>query len=115
MRGFPKLFTTFLLGGATATALHHLPDLHHEDYTDTLKNRAYAATPFVSNRPTEIMKFGFPGNTNLKMRSNYVLSYDRRNRNPIWVFEHLNKQLISSTKNTVDRKYFDFVGISLFS
>lgn len=75
------------------------------------KKDLIAATPIAlsqPSRPTDIMKFGFPGNTNLKMRSNYVLSYDQRCRNPIWVFEHLTKENTSKTEYTVDRSKFDF-------
>ena len=47
---------------------------------------------------------------NVQMRENYVLSYDRRSRNAHWVFEHLTKDLIQRTENTVDREECQFAG-----
>jgi len=53
------------------------------------------------------MKFGFPTLDQLKFRSDYVLSYDRKNRTAFWVFEHLTES--SCTKNDgVERKKCDF-------
>lgn len=46
----------------------------------------------------------------VQIRQNYVSSYDRRCRNPHWVFEHLTKDLIDRTEDTVDRVTFGFVG-----
>ena len=34
-------------------------------------------------------RFGFPGLDNIRAQSDYILSYDRRNRVAHWVFEHL--------------------------
>lgn len=34
-------------------------------------------------------RFGLPSNDNLKLCDNFILSYDRRLRHPIWVLEHL--------------------------
>lgn len=76
-----------------------------------------AATPFVPdkagalpdnpNRVSEIMKYGFPGMDNIRSYSNYVLSYDRRNRVAHWVFEHLTAEGVKSTAG-VDRSKCDF-------
>nr|XP_009859536.1 endonuclease G, mitochondrial-like [Ciona intestinalis] len=60
------------------------------------------------DRPNQIMRYGFPTNSNLKVRSNYVLSYDRRNRNPNWVFEHLNIDIIKKTKDSIERDQLAF-------
>jgi len=40
-------------------------------------------------RVSQIMRFGFPGLDNIRAQSDYILSYDRRNRVAHWVFEHL--------------------------
>ena len=34
-------------------------------------------------------RFGFPGLDHIRSQQDYILSYDRRNRVPHWVFEHL--------------------------
>lgn len=44
------------------------------------------ATP---TRISQIMKYGFPSLDYVRSYSDYVLSYDRRNRVPSWVFEHI--------------------------
>lgn len=41
------------------------------------------------SRISQIMKYGFPGLDNIRSYSDYVLSYDKRNRVAHWVFEHL--------------------------
>lgn len=43
---------------------------------------------------SEIMRLGFPGLDNLRYHSDYVLSYDKRNRTAHWVVEHLTKENI---------------------
>lgn len=50
--------------------------------------------PETSSRPSQIMRFGFPGFDAVKSKKDYVLSYDRRNRVPNWVVEHLTKDSI---------------------
>ena len=45
----------------------------------------------AAGRVGQIMRFGFPGLDNIRSHSDYVLSYDRRNRVPHWVFEHLTR------------------------
>lgn len=37
----------------------------------------------------QIMRFGFPGLTNVRALDDYIISYDTRNRIPFWVCEHL--------------------------
>lgn len=63
----------------------------------------------VSNgkRVSEIMKYGFPGLDNVRSYSDYVLSYDRRNRVAHWVFEHLTAESVKSNPS-VDRNKCDF-------
>lgn len=59
------------------------------------------------NRVSQIMKYGFPGLDNIRSYSDYVLSYDRRNRVAHWVFEHLTPENVKSNPN-VDRSKCDF-------
>ncbi|KPJ07662.1 Endonuclease G, mitochondrial [Papilio machaon] len=69
-----------------------------------------AATPYTesgSTRVSQIMKYGFPGMDNIRSYDDFVLSYDRRNRVPHWVFEHLTKKHIEKN-DQVDRSKCDF-------
>lgn len=45
------------------------------------------------------MKYGFPGMDNIRSYSDYVLSYDRRNRVAHWTFEHLTPQSVEANEN----------------
>lgn len=63
--------------------------------------------PSNTSRISQIMKYGFPGLDNVRSYSDYVLSYDRRNRVAHWVFEHLTAASIKSNDN-VDRSKCDF-------
>ncbi|KAH8416040.1 hypothetical protein KR222_007124 [Zaprionus bogoriensis] len=62
------------------------------------------ATP---SRIAQIMKYGFPGLDNVRSQTDYVLSYDRRNRVPHWVFEHLTAESVARNEE-VDRAKCDF-------
>lgn len=62
------------------------------------------ATP---QRVGEIMKYGFPSLDSVRSYSDFVLSYDRRNRVPNWVFEHITAESIAKNEN-VDRSKCDF-------
>lgn len=71
-----------------------------------------AATPFSSDgkaidRVSQIMKFGFPGLDHVRSYEDFVVSYDRRNRVPHWVFEHLTKEHVKSN-DAVDRSKCQF-------
>lgn len=77
-----------------------------------------AATAFVpeapqpsklpsENRVAQIMKHGFPGMDNIRSYSDYVLSYDRRNRVAHWVFEHLTAEGVKASPN-VNRNKCEF-------
>ena len=58
-------------------------------------------------RVAQIMRFGFPGLDNIRSHANYVLSYDRRNRLPHWVFEHLTQEGARRAEG-VDRQRSEF-------
>ncbi|CAB3360683.1 Hypothetical predicted protein [Cloeon dipterum] len=72
-----------------------------------------AATPLESaitkpvNRVSEIMRFGFPSLDNIRSLDDFVLSYDKRNRVPNWVFEHITKDSVKKN-DKVDRAKCDF-------
>lgn len=55
------------------------------------------------------MQFGFPGFETLRSRKSFVLSYDRRNRVPNWVFEHLTPKHIEYNENVnrVKSEFFE--------
>ena len=53
------------------------------------------------------MRYGFPGLDHVRSYDDFVLSYDRRNRVPHWVFEHLTKSSVAYN-NEVDRSKCDF-------
>lgn len=54
------------------------------------------------------MKYGFPSLDNIRSFDDYVLSYDRRNRVPNWVFEHLTKANIAPN-DQIDRSKCEFM------
>ncbi|OQV24840.1 Endonuclease G, mitochondrial [Hypsibius exemplaris] len=59
------------------------------------------------HRVSEIMAYGFPTTDYVRSRSDYVLAYDRKNRNALWVAEHLTaERLLDRTK--VSRKLSAF-------
>jgi endonuclease G, mitochondrial len=66
-----------------------------------------SVVPKQVNRISQIMKHGFPSLDSIRSFDDYVLSYDKRNRVPHWVFEHLTAENVQS-KETVDRSKCDF-------
>jgi endonuclease G len=69
----------------------------------------FESSPLSSkpSRVSQIMKFGFPGLDTVRSFDEYVLSYDRRNRVPHWVFEHLTKEALVYNES-VDRSKCEF-------
>ncbi|CAD7077497.1 unnamed protein product [Hermetia illucens] len=59
------------------------------------------------SRISEIMKYGYPGMDQILSYSDFVVSYDRRNRVPHWVFEHITPESVRSNNN-VDRSKCNF-------
>ncbi|XP_011554748.3 endonuclease G, mitochondrial [Plutella xylostella] len=66
-----------------------------------------SGSPKDTSRVSQIMKYGFPSLDNVRSYDDFVLSYDRRNRVPNWVFEHLTKEHIQKNPS-VDRSKCDF-------
>jgi len=60
-----------------------------------------------SPRVSQIMRFGFPGLDNIRSHRDYIVSYDRRNRIPHWVFEHLTRESCQKAEG-VDRVNSEF-------
>jgi len=56
---------------------------------------------------TNILQFGIPSFDSIRSRKSFVLSYDRRNRIPNWVFEHLTSNHVQYNES-VDRAKSEF-------
>jgi endonuclease G len=65
------------------------------------------------NRTAQIMQHGYPSLDNLRIFDNYVLSYDRRNRVPNWVYEHITFSGLKPAED-VDRGKSEFKEDSVF-
>ncbi|XP_064649644.1 endonuclease G, mitochondrial-like [Lineus longissimus] len=63
----------------------------------------------VPSNATQIMRFGFPGYDSIKTNHDYVLSYDKKNRVPHWVYEHLSRTKMNVPKNLTDRNQSEFL------
>ncbi|KAH3798377.1 endonuclease G, mitochondrial-like [Dreissena polymorpha] len=62
-----------------------------------------------SSNPSTIMRYGFPSLDNIRTFDDFVLAYDKRNKNPHWVFEHLTPdKLPSSSASSANRKNSNF-------
>lgn len=61
----------------------------------------------LSSNSSQIMKYGFPSLENVRVFEDFVLAYDRRNRNAYWVFEHLTADKLPHKKET-DRSKSNF-------
>lgn len=61
----------------------------------------------TAQRVRQIMIHGFPSLDNVRSYSDYVLSYDRRNRVPNWVIEHLTPESVAKN-DEVDRAMCNF-------
>ena len=53
-------------------------------------------------------RFGFPGLDHIRSHSDFILSYDRRNRVAHWVFEHLTLDSCRRAES-VDRAKSEFI------
>ena len=83
---------------ATLSAATALPYNKQETSLAVRGNQELVPEPGPdAGRVGQIMRFGFPGLDNIRSHSDYVLSYDRRNRVPHWVFEHLTRHNILIT------------------
>lgn len=88
---------------ATLSAATALPSNKQETSLAVRGNQELVPEPGPdAGRVGQIMRFGFPGLDNIRSHSDYVLSYDRRNRVPHWVFEHLTRDSVQKTEG-VDR------------
>lgn len=57
-------------------------------------------------KTTGIMKFGFPSLSHIKTRESYVLAYDPRTRNALWVLERLDAGRLGLTGSDRNRCVF---------
>ncbi|KAH8377862.1 hypothetical protein KR093_007518 [Drosophila rubida] len=79
-------------------ATRQLQQLVQQDaYAYYISPKIYSAFSFFATQDEQmhhvqrIMKYGFPGLDDVRIYSDFVLSYDRRNRIAHWVCEHLQK------------------------
>lgn len=92
LRNVSAVAASFLAGGLLSDKLQRMCK---EPFAQDL----HAALPPENSRPNEIMKFGFPTASGTIVKPNYVLGYDTRLRNARWVFEHLNRDLVQTSKS----------------
>ena len=72
----------------------------HPTTTSTNSSTAIIPQSQPVNRVSEIMKFGYPSLDNVRSYDNFIISYDRRTRNPYWVFEHIRPEHVTKNDNT---------------
>ncbi|XP_050320171.1 endonuclease G, mitochondrial-like [Bactrocera neohumeralis] len=94
---------------------HKLQQLIQEDpYAFYIREKLNDALPLLNlncreqsvgngSRMSEIMKYGFPGLDDIRVYSDFVLSYDRRNRVAHWVYEHLRAPCVQSNGGGASR------------
>ncbi|GIX83787.1 endonuclease G, mitochondrial [Caerostris darwini] len=94
-----------------ASAVGFYSGILYKDRCLLKKCEVYAANPVVPinpSQPVEInvddhvsqtMQFGFPGVDTLLVKKSFILSYDRKNKVPHWVFEHLTPEHIAYNKD----------------
>ena len=74
------------------------PGITHGLFNLFLPQKAFAAelatvpVPNITSADKVVGKYGYPSLDNLRLYDSFILSYDRRNRVPLWVFEHITKQ-----------------------
>ncbi|EDV99332.1 endonuclease G, mitochondrial [Drosophila grimshawi] len=82
--------------------LHKL--VQRDPYACYISPKIYKAFCFfdtedgTAHRVQRIMKYGFPGLDDVRFYSDFVLSYDRRNRVAHWVCEHLQKSNVQGLR-----------------
>lgn len=101
--------TTFYLGTKFPNLFEHT--LQTIDYISPIdydeKSSVRVSFDNKLSRSSQIMRFGFPGFDNLRTFEDYIVSYDRRNRTPHWVMEHLTAETIAFSPD-VDRSKSEF-------
>lgn len=75
-------------------------------FSPSLSSPSLSEGNSLNTSADKIMKFGFPSLDNLRVYDDFVLSYDRRNRNAHWVFEHLTPDKLNL--KDVDRSKSQF-------
>jgi endonuclease G len=89
---------------SAADKVKDLPSTHKKSVTP--QDQVDADVP---SNATQIMRFGFPGFDSVKTNYDYVISYDKKNRVPHWVYEHLSKAKLNVPTNLTDRNQSEFV------
>ncbi|XP_055919492.1 endonuclease G, mitochondrial-like [Eupeodes corollae] len=97
--------SSFILGqrAQNAEICKNLENLIQTDaYAFYLKEKLYEVFKTCPSndssepRVIKILKYGFPGLDNIRVFSDHILSYDRRNRVAHWVLEHITDPCISN-------------------
>ncbi|THD28371.1 Endonuclease G mitochondrial [Fasciola hepatica] len=109
------LYTT--IGVAVAIQFSHKSD--RAQFADTVNAAEVVipqlASPFSGSGPVALSQskpmnsVGLPASGYLRVFDGYLCAYDRRNRIPLWVMEHLNPtKLMKDSTVAVDRRQFEF-------
>lgn len=103
--------TGWLAGQNKELVLPKFAQVHAASYTGSV-----IAAPATDSAPlpapnapriSQIMRFGFPSLSNIRSLNDFVLSYDTKNRIPLWVCEHLTAESVAKNPD-VDRAKCDF-------
>ncbi|XP_037944823.1 endonuclease G, mitochondrial-like [Teleopsis dalmanni] len=113
--------TTFFLFGAYCQHVDVLRNLQkviqNDPYAFFMRSKLYDSFRFFGinedeyeepTRMQQIMKYGFPSMDDVRLYSDFVLSYDRRNRVAHWVYEHLTANCLRNNAG-VRRRYAHYL------
>uniref|UniRef100_A0A6G1S8I9 Endonuclease n=1 Tax=Aceria tosichella TaxID=561515 RepID=A0A6G1S8I9_9ACAR len=97
-----------LFTGVSADSSLVPPKIPYDDSFYRPGNKIINVDPKVSaENLVRSSRFGLPSKDNLRVFNDFVLSYDRRLRSPIWVLEHLHPGKLD-LQNNVSRKHSKF-------
>ncbi|KAH8285476.1 hypothetical protein KR054_009753, partial [Drosophila jambulina] len=64
---------------------------------------------YETENAEDIMKYGYPGTDDIHVYRNFVLSYDRRNRIPHWVCEHVREDCFKHVDQRTVYKPIEYI------
>lgn len=80
--------------------------------TDELGSPRFDVTAINPKTSGENLKhssrYGLPSKDNIRIFNDFIMSYDRRLRAPVWVIEHLTPEKLRHHENGVDRDHSSF-------
>lgn len=102
---FPKIG----FGTVSASTPSYPPAIKNPlDGLTTGSNDIYAVDPVLSGENLKhSSRFGLPSKDNIRLFNDFIISYDRRLRAPVWVLEHLTPAKLKYNAD-VDRKKSNF-------